>query len=143
MLNLIEKVLLLQEVDLFAEVATENLGYLAAIADELRIEGPLPIFRQGRSADAFFVVVEGIVHMEKDGARFLEAGPREVLGAWALFDQEPHLSSAIAQGGTVLLRVERDAFFDLLADHRSMAQGILKALAKRVRRLTGRIGGRN
>lgn len=142
MLNLIEKVLLLQDVDLFAEVSTENLGYLAGIAEEIRPEEPVTLFRQGLVPDAFYVVVEGRVHLDRDGTRILEAGPKEVLGAWALFDQEPHLSSARADTASVLLKVEREAFFDLLADHRSITEGILKALARRVRRLTGRIGGR-
>jgi CRP-like cAMP-binding protein len=141
MLNLIDKVLLLQEVDLFAEITSENLGYLAGIAEEIQAEGELPLFREGHLPDAFFVVVEGKVRLEKDGNRILESGAGDVLGAWALFDQEPNLSSAVAEAGSVLLKVEREAFFDLLADHRSVTQGILKALARRVRRLAGRVGG--
>jgi CRP-like cAMP-binding protein len=141
-MNLIEKALALQEVDVFADISTENLGFLAGITTELRLEAPTPLFKEGMPPDSMYVIVEGKVFLEKDGRSLTEAGPKDALGAWALFDQEPHLSSARAEAGSVLLQLDREAFFDLLADHMSITQGILKALAKRVRRLAGVVGGR-
>jgi CRP-like cAMP-binding protein len=141
MMNLIEKALALQEVDVFADVSTENLGFLAGITSELRIEEPAVLYRENQLPDSMFVIVEGRVALGKSGRPLTVAGPKDVLGAWALFDQEPHLSTARAEPGTVVLKLEREAFFDLLADHMSITQGILKALARRVRRLAGAVGG--
>jgi CRP/FNR family transcriptional regulator, cyclic AMP receptor protein len=56
-------------------------------------------------------------------------------GAWALFDNEPRLATAVAVEESQLLFVSRERFFDVLSDHVDIVEGILKQLAQRLRRL--------
>jgi CRP-like cAMP-binding protein len=54
---------------------------------------------------------------------------------WALFDDQPSVATATCAEETWLLKIEREDFFDLLADHAEMTQKMFKALVKRVRSL--------
>jgi CRP-like cAMP-binding protein len=56
-------------------------------------------------------------------------------GAWALFDDEPRLTTAEAAEETQLLFVSRDDFYDVLADHVDIVAGLFKHLVERLRHL--------
>ncbi len=135
MRTVIEKVILLQDVDVFAEVPTENLAVLAAIADEVSLlEGDV-LYRERDPADALYLVLDGRVDLTRGERVISEAGPGEAFGTWALFDEEPRLVSAVAAADATLLRIDRDDFIDLMADHVRIAQGVIKAVARRLRGL--------
>ena len=137
----IEKVIALQEVDIFSQVSTEELSYLAAIVTEHRHAAGDVIYNEKDAADSMFLVVEGQVRLHKDGLDITVAGPGEAFGTWALFDEEPRVSAATSQEEAMVLRLDKDDFIDLLADNVEITQGVLKALVTRVRGLIGRVGG--
>jgi CRP-like cAMP-binding protein len=66
-----------------------------------------------------------------------QLGENESLGAWALLEAEPRVVSARAAEESLLLRVDREDFYDLLLDYPELGQGILKALVRRMRKLVG------
>jgi CRP-like cAMP-binding protein len=53
----------------------------------------------------------------------------------ALFDDQPSVATATCVEDSWLLKIEREDFYDLLADHAEMTQRMFKALVKRVRSL--------
>lgn len=140
MLTVIEKVIFLQNVDVFSEVPTEHLAYLAAIAEEVTYDRDEVIYQIKDLPDALYLVLEGKVRLHRDTEEITTATDREAFGTWALFDNEPRVVSATAQEETRLLRVDREEFLDLLADHVHITEGVLKALAGRLRGLIGRVG---
>jgi len=131
----IEKVILLQDVDVFAEVPTENLAVLAAIADEISLLEGDTLYRQHDPADALYLVLDGRVALRRGERTISEAGPGEAFGTWALFDEEPRLVNAEVVADATLLRIDRDDFVDLMADHVQIAQGVIMAGARRLRGL--------
>lgn len=140
MLTVIEKVIFLQNVDVFASVPTEHLAYLAAITEELEVRPGDFIYKEHEPSNALYLVLDGSVRLERDGREITTAGPREAFGTWALFDEEPRVASAIAVENSHLLRIDRDDFVDLLADHVQITQGVLKTIAGRLRGLVERVG---
>ncbi len=140
MLTVIEKVIFLQNVDVFADVPTEHLAYLAAIADEVEYHAGETVYKEHGPSDALYLVLDGSVRLERDGREITVAGPRQAFGVWALFDEEPRVAGALAVENCHLLRINRDDFVDLLADHVQITQGVLKALAGRLRGLVDRVG---
>ncbi len=93
--------------------------------------------RAGAPADAMFVVLAGRIQMlrEGSGGLALDVGPGEAIGAWALFDDQPRTLTAAALESCRLLRLDREEFFELLADHVGITQGIFKTLVRRIRAL--------
>jgi CRP-like cAMP-binding protein len=138
MLTTIEKVIFLQNIDAFEQVPTEQLAEVAAIAEEMSIlEGDV-IYRENDASDALYLVLEGKIRMHRGDDEFAVVGDKEAFGTWALFDATPRVVTATAISDAHLLRVEREEFVDLLADHVQIAQGMLKTVAGRLRRLAER-----
>jgi CRP-like cAMP-binding protein len=139
MLTVIEKVIFLQNVDVFDDVPSEQLAYLAAIAEEVSYLKDEVIYRRSEPSDALYLVLQGGVRLHQDSRDITLAGPRQAFGTWALFDEEPRVVTATAVEDTNLLRVDREDFIDLLADHVQITRGILKKMADRLRGLLGRV----
>lgn len=135
MLTVIEKVIFLQNVDVFTEVPTEDLAYLAAIADEVDVAEGDNIYAQDEPSDALYLVLEGKVRLHRDGRDITIAESKEAFGTWALFDEAPRVVTATAMGDSRLLRIDREDFFDLLADHMQITQAVFKTVVGRLRSL--------
>ncbi|MCB0276684.1 MAG: Crp/Fnr family transcriptional regulator [Calditrichaeota bacterium] len=142
MLTIIEKVIFLQNVEVFRDVATEDLAYLAAIAEEVDFAEGAVIFEESQPSDSLFLVLEGLVKLNRNGAEIAEAGQEEAFGTWALFDEAPRVVTATAAIPTRLLRIDREEFFDLLADHTNITQGVFKSVVLRLRSLMETFSGR-
>jgi CRP-like cAMP-binding protein len=139
-LTVVEKVILLRGVDVFSEVPTRDLALLAAIAEEVAVSAGEPIYAEKDPSDSMYVVVEGNVRLHRDGREVLLAGANEAFGTWALFDDEPRVTSATAGDRGHLLRIDKEAFVDLLADNVQITQGVLKAVVRRLRKILSRVG---
>ncbi len=139
MLTAVEKVLFLQDVDIFEFTSTEDLAHIAAITDEVEIKANETIFKEGEFPDAMYIVSEGKVSLSRAGQEVMVAEHKDVFGTWALFDDEPRVATATTLEDTRLLRIDKEEFIDLLADHVAITQSVLKTMVKRLRKLMTRI----
>ena len=142
MLTVVEKVIFLQHVDVFSEISTEQMAYLAAIVEEVSFPNEKNIYQEQDRADAIYLVLEGRVRLHRNGTEVAVMGPQQAFGTWALFDEEPRVATATTLEHTSLLRVGRDDFIDLLSDHVQITQGVLRALSHRLRGLIGEPGAK-
>ena len=140
MYTVVEKVLFLQNVDLLSAARTEDLALLASISEEVLYPRNAWIFKEGQQADGLYVIIRGRVGLSKDGREVVTLGEKEALGAWTLFETESRVMSARTTEETLLLKVDREDFYDLLLDYPELGQSILKALVKRLRSLITRAG---
>jgi CRP-like cAMP-binding protein len=134
-MNTIERVILLQGVELFAGATTEQLSFIAAISRETRATTGTILYRQGDEPNGLYVVISGRVAVTR-GADVIETiGPNGSFGVWALFDDQPRLTDAAAVEDSNVLFVPREDFYDVLSDHVEITQSVFKHLVQRVRRL--------
>jgi CRP-like cAMP-binding protein len=135
-LNIVEKVIALEGVDLLANLNPEQLARIAAIAQEVRLPPGQAVVEPGQPLDALYVIVEGAVELSRHGEVLLIARQNEVLGAWALFeDQDSPPVTAKTVEDTRLLRIARDDFYDLLSDNSEITSAIFSTLVRRFRKL--------
>lgn len=139
MLTTVEKVLFLQDIDIFEFTSTEDLAHIAAITDELEFNVEEVISKEGDIPDSMYMIIEGQVRLTRGGEEVMVAKEKDVFGTWALFDDEPLVVTATTLEATRVLRIDREDFVDLLADYVAITQSILKTMAKRLRRLMTRI----
>src|SRR3954452_13736381 len=137
-LNIIEKVIALEAVDLLKNLSAEQLSRIASIAREVRQPPGKVILAPDMNPDALFVILEGAVSIQRDNVELHVAKENEVLGAWALFDPEPMNVTARTVEDTRLLRIGRDEFYDLLSDNSEITASIFAMLVKRFRQLVER-----
>ncbi|MBN2012635.1 Crp/Fnr family transcriptional regulator [candidate division KSB1 bacterium] len=140
MLTIVEKVLFLQEVDIFSYTPTEDIAHIAAITDVVTYPEGFSIFKEGDISNSMFMVIEGDVQLTRDKSIVMTARSKDVFGTWALFDDEPRVVTATTVGETKLLRIDKDDFYELLADHAQITQSVLKTMVKRLRSLIERVG---
>ena len=133
-MDLIEKVFLLQRVDLLRDAKSAHLALLASIAEEIDVPADTVLLRRDEPAPALHVVIRGAVRLSGAGGE-LTSGDGAAFGTWALIDEAPSIVEAVAIQPCRLLRIGRDDFFDLLSDHPELAIGLLQGLARRVRTL--------
>jgi CRP-like cAMP-binding protein len=139
-LTIIEKVIVLQNVDVFSEIPTEQLSYLAAIAEDVSFSPDEVIYKCDEPSDALYIVLEGKVRLYRESEEIAVAGAKEAFGTWALFDETPRVASARATEATRLLRIDREDFIDILSDHVQITESVLKSLVRNLRGLLDRVG---
>jgi len=135
-LNIVEKVIALEGVELLRNLTPEQLSRIAAVAQEVKYPPGKEVLAASQPADALYVVIDGAVELTRDGAVLTTARQNDVLGAWALFDEsDPMPVAAKTVEDTRLLRIGRDDFYDLLADNGEITSAIFSTLVKRFRKL--------
>ncbi len=135
MLTTVEKVIFLQDIDFFEFTQTEDLAYIAAITQEVRIKAGSMIYKEGEDSDSMYLVIDGKVRLHRGGSEIMVAENKDVFGTWALFDDEPRVATATTLDDTSLLRISREDFLDLLSDHTNITESVFKALVKKIRSL--------
>lgn len=138
MLTTVEKVILLQDVDIFRLTPTEDLARIAVIMEEIEYKKDQVIFKVNDLPDAMYIVAEGKVRLDRDGSTVMLAEYKDVFGTWALFDDEPRVVNAITTEPTTLLKIDKQDFIDVLADNVQITQSILKAMVIKLRSLMAR-----
>ena len=134
-LNIVEKVIALEGVDLLKNLSPDQLARIATIAKEVKYPPKRVVLEPEKSLDALYVILEGAVSISRYGEELHVAREHEVLGAWALFDSDPMPVTATTIEDTRLLRIGRDDFYDLLSDNSEITANIFNMLVKRFRQL--------
>ncbi|HYR85721.1 MAG TPA: cyclic nucleotide-binding domain-containing protein [Terriglobia bacterium] len=134
-LSPVDKVLCLQNVDVFKHATTEMLAYISSIACEVRAVRNEVIFQEGDVSYAMYVVVKGRVRLDREGREVMTVGDCQSFGTWALFDNQPQLMTATAVEDLHCLQIRSEDFYDLLADHDEITPAIFKAVIERVKSL--------
>lgn len=133
-MELIEKVFLLQRVDLLHGARGAHLALLGSIAEEIEVPEGDVLIAAGEPTAAMYIVTRGAVTLHGVGEH-IQLGPEQAFGTWALIDENPSPIEAVASEPTRLLRITRLDLHDLIADHSELAVALLQGLARRMRNL--------
>lgn len=131
----VERVLVLQGVDLLKDVGPRHLLALAEVAREVEILAGDTIYREDDAADALYIAVEGRVRLSVDGRVLSEVGKGEAFGSWALVDDSSRGQRAECVESGVALALDRDEFYELASADLTVLQQVVRVLAKRLRAL--------
>jgi CRP/FNR family cyclic AMP-dependent transcriptional regulator len=134
-LNIVEKVIALEGVELLKNLSPEQLSRIASIAREVKHPPGKVILEPSKPMDALLVVIDGAVELSRDGDVLHVAKQNDVLGAWALFDDDPMPVTATTLEDTRLLSIAREDFYDLLSDNVEITASVFSTLVKRFRKL--------
>lgn len=129
----VEKVFFLKGVSIFSAVPGEELAEIALITEEVDRSPGEVFIREGDVDDSLYVVVEGRVRVQRGDRVLAELGEREVVGELALLDPAPRNATVSAITDVTLLRLDGDAFSEIMREKHEIAQGITKVLVRRLR----------
>jgi CRP-like cAMP-binding protein len=124
---------------LFAALDEQAAASLRQSMVEVNLSRSETLFDEGERGDKLYVIVEGKIKLGRtsnDGRENLLAilGPGEMFGELSLFDPGPRTATATSVGDSRLIGLGNDAFEPWLMQHPEVAQTLLRALARRLRR---------
>jgi CRP-like cAMP-binding protein len=135
----------LQKSALFRVLSPARLEEVASALRPARyIQGQV-VFSQGDEGEALYLVESGAVKIfaqSIDGREAIigEVRAGETFGELVLVDGAPRSATATTVEETILLRLPRQAFNDLLESDAAFRQSVLVALAHELRRATSYLG---
>ncbi len=127
----VDNLLLLQSSPLLAHATAAQLWRLSAIAHERTIAANAEALAKGGEA-AILVVLSGALHVAENGQQGT-ATAGDVIGIYETLAGTRLDAAVTAIKDTRVLRIERAALFELLADHTDLLQGLFSILLRSAR----------
>ena len=131
-LRAIDRVLLLQASPLLAHATAAQLWRLSAIARPVTIASGKEAMPRGSEA-SILIVLSGSLQVETGGGLVGTATAGDVIGMYETLAGAKLDATITAHSTTHVLRLDRDALFELLADYTDLLQGVFATILLRAR----------
>lgn len=118
---------------LFDDIDGELLDALAVRSAEVEVAKGDVVVAEGDPGDALFVVMSGVVTIEREGKVVAQLGAGQAFGELALVDGLPRQATVLAEKQSLLLRLPRDTFDAALAEHPEIGLGLTRGLVRWLR----------
>jgi HEAT repeat protein len=126
---LVERVIFLRRVPLFAELPPQDLQPIATASEEHVFSAGEVIAERGELGDTTYILVEGQVRVV--GPRDEEVavrGPGEVIGEMAVISSRPRVASLVATTDVRVLELHKTAFEAILRERPETALAMMRLL---------------
>ncbi len=127
----IETVMLLQSADLFAHCRAEETLRIAAIARERTFKAGETVYERSGAAEALYCVVRGEVQVQNDSGPPRSIGPLNTFGVEEILSGRLRGATAVATSDTLVLAIDAEDFFDLLANNVEIVRALFRHLIDR------------
>lgn len=137
-LSVMERILFLKRVPLFAELPPDELKQIAGIAREVVYADEELIASQGELGDQLFIIVRGEVEVtaqdDHGGVEHLaRRGPGEYVGEMSIISHEPRMASLLAQGEVRALCIGQKQFEGIIRDRPETSLAVMRELIERLK----------
>ncbi|MEX1241665.1 MAG: MFS transporter [Cyclobacteriaceae bacterium] len=130
----IEKVMALKTTEIFRETAEDLLVDVAHILKEASYRKNEVIVHKNEVGTCMFIIYSGSVKVHDGDLTFAILKSRDFFGELSLLDTEPRSASVTALEDSLLLRIDQQAFYEIMADRSEVIREIMKILCRRLRK---------
>jgi HEAT repeat protein len=136
-LSLMERVLFLRKVPLFADLPPHDLQPIAEVATEHSYEEGDTIAEQGEPGEEMYIIVAGyvMVILREPGGHLRVLAVRsagEVIGEMAVITSAPRMAALAARGPVRLLTIGRRQFEAILRERPETSLAVMRVLCQRL-----------
>ena len=135
--TLLEKMEMIRSIDLFRSLDPEDALLIAEIAEIVTYPAGHEIFHEGEIADAVYYLHSGRVVTIRNSGHREEIAAHQAFGVYAVLSGRPRLFSAQTVEPCIMLRIDRDQFWNMLEEYPSICRAILARMVDRIDQLTG------
>jgi hypothetical protein len=139
--SMLERILLLREIPIFADLSPEDLELVANIAREEWYPPNTSIFHQGDEGHVMYVIVAGRLQVVKtaNGTEqvLAERGSGDFVGEMAVIESAPRLASLRTQSEVRVLAIDGETFKGILHERPNVSFAVLRSISRRLREMTG------
>lgn len=130
------KVERLKRAPLFEGLSRKELVQLARMSDDAEVPAGRVLCREGDIGREFFVLVDGKVDVATKGRRVAALGAGDFVGEISLLEQTRRTATVTARTPLRLFVLTSKDFRQMVADNPSVERKVLRALARRVLKLS-------
>jgi len=136
-LPLMERVMFLRKVPLFADLPPPDLKPIASIATEDAFWDGETIAEQGEPGDSMYIIVTGEVGViaargKNVGQPLAVRVPGDVIGEMAVIASKPRMASLVARGPVRVLTIGQREFEALLRERPEISLAVMRVLCQRL-----------
>lgn len=139
--SILERILLLREIPIFADLSPEDLRLVAEIAREEWFPQNTDIFHQGEDGNMMFVIVEGQLQVLRtaDGVEqvLAQRGPGDFVGEMAIIESAPRSATLCTQTDVRVLAIDGETFKGILRERPDVSFAVLRSVSRRLREMRG------
>jgi len=130
--QIIDRMFLLKQTELFASFSAEELYPVAQSAQEMFVPARRVIFKQDQPGDAFYIIHKGRVSVERKGFQVTILEEKEGFGELEILNAAPRLATIRTLQDTQLLMISREDFIDLVEEYRGFGRSLLEVMSSRL-----------
>jgi len=144
-LSLMERILFLRRVPLFADLPPADLKQVAAIASEIVFLDGQTLAHQGELGTEMYIVVSGQVRVmmaaenQKEWREVARRQPGDYVGEMAIISQEPRIATLIADGAVRALCLKQKQFEGILRERPEIGLAMMRILCQRLKEASIRL----
>src|ERR1035441_4048216 len=127
------KALDLKSIWLFSSCTTSEVRKIRSSLEEVTVPAGKVLVEEGTIGREFFLIVEGMAKVVRDGKTVVTLGPGSHFGELALLDRRPRSASVVSLTDMDVLVMSQRQFNGLLESVPTIARKMLSALATRLR----------
>jgi CRP/FNR family cyclic AMP-dependent transcriptional regulator len=127
----------LANVPLFTVCSKKDLQRIAKASDEVQVAAGQTLVEEGKPGHEFYLIVEGMASVIRNGRRVAKLGPGQYFGELALLDRGPRSASVKADEDMLGQR----EFAGVLDEVPGLAHKLLSSMAMRLREADSRAVG--
>jgi HEAT repeat protein len=135
--SILERIMLLREIPIFADLSPEDLKHVAEVAHEEWYPQNTDIFHQGDEGSRMFVIVDGrlqvVRNMDGRDQVLAERGPGDFLGEMAIIESAPRSATLHTQTEVRVLAIDDETFKGILRERPNVSFAVLRSLSRRLR----------
>jgi ATP:ADP antiporter, AAA family len=121
-----EKVLFFQKIAIFESIPGLTLSYLADISNELHLRPDESLVLDEKSNNNFYILVTGTIDFYQRGQFVSQFSQGQFIGEMMPLPNFVNTNLLIAKSEVVILKLNKDQFYELLSDNVKLADKILE-----------------
>ena len=118
----------------FEDVEGGSLNSLVGIASDVEVAEGVELIREGPEGERVYLVMRGTFGVRVGDRVLPSLGPGDVVGEVSVLDDDLDAATVVATTSSRVLRMERDAFYEMITSHPDVGQAVIHSLTRRLRK---------
>jgi CRP-like cAMP-binding protein len=128
----VERILHLKQLPIVGALPAAELALVADRMRERFFTKGTWLLREGEPTRAFYAVLNGVLHVSREGKNIGHTRPGGVCGGFAILGRDPRGLSVRAETDALVLEVEADAVFEILEENFGIAHHVLREVSRQL-----------
>ncbi len=133
-LPMLERILFLQKIPLFAEMVPEDLKKVASVATEKFFANGAYLAKKGDAGHEMFIIISGEVQvLTEKGEQLAVNKAGDYTGEMSILSNDPRSASLLAKGDVRVLSIGQKEFQEILRERPDASLAVIRELCARLR----------